>query len=75
MNNHFCKVGKIRFGLSEVLNLKEVENNYLKFSEEAYKLIHTDARLSDFLNEEAGKLKKLILNLKSSNINDIDAAF
>ncbi|MGV8814461.1 MAG: Lacal_2735 family protein [Gelidibacter sp.] len=75
MNQHFCKVGKIRFGLSEVINLKEIEKNYLKFSEEAYNLMQTDSSLSDFLYEEANKLKKLILSLKSANTNDVDAAF
>ena len=75
MNNHFCKVGKIKFGLSEVLNLKEVEHNYLKFSEEAYNLMQTDSALSDFLYEEARKLKKIILNLKNANTNDVDAVF
>lgn len=75
MNTHFCKVGKIKFGLNEVLNLKEVEKNYLKFTEEAYNLIQTDASLSDFLYHEASKLRKIILNLKNSEINDVDAAF
>lgn len=75
MNQHFCKVGKIKFGLNDVLNLKEVERNYLRFSEEAYNLMHTDASLSDFLYEEANKLKKIILSLKNSNTNDVDAAF
>ena len=75
MNTHFCKVGKIKFGLSEVLNLKELEKNYIKFSEEAYNMIHSDSGLSDFLYHEANKLKKNILNLKNANTNDIDAAF
>lgn len=75
MNTHFCKVGKIKFGLSEVLNLKELERNYLKFSEEAYNLIQTDASLSDFLYHEANKLKKIILNLKNSKTTDVGAAF
>ena len=61
MNKHFCKVGKIRFGLSEVINLKEVEKNYLKFSEEAYNLMQTDSSLSEILFEEANKLKQIIL--------------
>lgn len=75
MNTHFCKVGKIKFGLSEVLNLKELEKNYLKFSEEAYNMIQSDSSLSDFLYHEATKLKKIILNLKNANTNDVDAAF
>lgn len=75
MNKHFCKVGKIKFGLNEALNLKEVERNYIKFSEEAYNMIQTDSSLSDFLYEEANKLKKIILDLKNSKTNDVDAAF
>lgn len=75
MNTHFCKVGKIRFGLSEVINLKEVEKNYLKFSEEAYNLMQTDSSLSEILFEEANKLKQIILNLRNSDTNEVDAAF
>lgn len=75
MNTHFCKVGKIKFGLNEVLNLNEVEKNYLKFTEEAYNLLQTDASLSDFLYHEASKLRKIMLNLKNSSTNAIDAAF
>ncbi len=74
MNTHFCKVGKTKLSLSEVLNLKEVEQTYLRFMEEAYNLIQTDAGVSDFLYHEASKLKKIILNLKRSNSNDLDAA-
>jgi hypothetical protein len=75
MNTQFCKVGKIKFSLDEVLNSKEVENNYLKFTEEAYNSIQTDASLSDFLYHEASKLRKIILNLKNSKNDAIDAAF
>jgi hypothetical protein len=74
MNTHFCKVGKIKLGLSEALNLKELEQNYLRFIEEAYNLIQTDAGVSDFLYHEASKLKKMILNVRNSNSNDFDAA-
>lgn len=74
MNRHFCKVGKIKLGLSEALNLKELEQRYQRFIEEAYNLIQTDAGLSDFLYHEANKLKKSILNLKNSNSKDLDAA-
>lgn len=74
MNTHFCKVGKIKLGLSDPLNLKELEQSYLKFIEEAYNVFQTDAGLSDFLYHEASKLKKVMLNLKNSNSNDFDAA-
>lgn len=74
MDPHFCKVGRTKLGLSDVLNLKELEQNYLKFIEEAYNLIQTDASLSDFLYHEASKLKKTIFNVRSSNSNDFDAA-
>lgn len=75
MNTHNCKVGKVKFGLNEVLNLKEVEKNYIKFTEEAYNLLQSDASLSDFLYHEASKLRKIILNLKNSQTSDVDAAF
>ena len=73
MNTHFCKVGKTKLSLSEVLNLRELEQNYLRFIEEAYNVIQTDAGLSDFLYHEASKLKKTILNLKRSLSKDLDA--
>lgn len=75
MNAHNCKVGKVKFSLNEVLNIKEVEKNYLKFTEEAYSLLQSDASLSDFLYHEASKLRKIILNLKNSKTTDVDAAF
>ncbi|TDU42706.1 hypothetical protein BXY82_0099 [Gelidibacter sediminis] len=75
MNTQFCKVGKIKFSLNEVLNLKDIENNYLKFTEEAYNMLQTDTSLSDFLYHEASKLRKIILNLKNAQSNDVDAAF
>ena len=74
MNTHFCKVGRTKLSLSEVLNLKELEQKYLHFIEEAYNLIQTDAGVSDFLYHEASKLRKIIMNLKRSNSNDLDAA-
>ena len=75
MNTHFCKLGKTKLGLSEVLNLKELESTYLNFIEEAYNVTQTDSGLSDFLYHEASKLKKRILSLKRSNSNTLDAAF
>ena len=63
MNSHFCKVGRVRLSLSEVLGLKELEKKYLSFIEEAYNVRQTDAGLSDVLYHEASKLKKQILNL------------
>lgn len=74
MNTHFCKVGKTKIGWSDVLNLKELEQNYLQFIEEAYNVIQTDAGLSDFLYHEATKLKKTILNLQRSLSKDLDGA-
>ncbi|MEO6347206.1 MAG: hypothetical protein ABIO60_04770 [Aquaticitalea sp.] len=74
MNTHFCKVGRTKLIWSDVLNLKDLEQNYLRFIEEAYNLIQTDAGVSDFLYHEASKLKKIILNLKRSNSNDFDEA-
>ncbi|MBA6152979.1 hypothetical protein [Gelidibacter maritimus] len=75
MNTQNCKVGKVKFSLNEVLNLKEVEKNYIKFTEEAYNMLQLDASLSDFLYHEASKLRKIILNLKNSKPTDVDAAF
>lgn len=79
MNRHFCKVGKIKFGLNDaindVINLKEIEKNYLKFSEEAYSQLQVDSSLSDYLFHEAEKLKKKILSLRRITSNDPDAVF
>ena len=75
MNKHFCKVGRIKFGFCEILNLEEVERNYLKFSEDAYNPLQKDSSLNDVLHQEANRLKKIILNLKNSKSNNFDAAF
>ncbi len=74
MTIHNCKVGKVKFSLNEGLNLKELENNYLKFTKEAYNLLQPDESLSDFLYHEASKLREIISNLKNTKITDIDAA-
>jgi len=63
MNSHYCKVGRVKPSLSEVLSLKDLEKKYLDFIEEAYNLIQTDASLSDVLYYEAFKLKKNMLFL------------
>ena len=62
MNSHFCKVGKVRPSIGEVLGLKELEEKYSIFIEEAYNVMQTDASLSDILYYEALKLKKHIVN-------------
>lgn len=74
MNTHFCKVGKTKPSLSEVFNVKDLEQNYLRFIEEAYNLIQTDAGLSDFFYHEASKLKKTIFNLRNAISNNLDGA-
>ena len=63
MDSHFCKVGRVRPSLGEVLGLKELEKKYLSFMEEAYNVMQTDAGLSDILYYEASKLKKQILTI------------
>lgn len=63
MNSHFCKVGRVRPSLGQVLGLKELEKKYLSFIEEAYNIMQTDAGLSDILYYEASKLKKQILTI------------
>lgn len=75
MNPHFCKVGKIRPNLNKRFSLKELEKKYIKFTEDAYNTMHSDANLSDTLYFEASKLRDQILNLKGTNPNDFDAAF
>jgi DNA-binding transcriptional regulator PaaX len=62
MDSHFCKVGKVRPSIGEVWGLKELEEKYLSFIEEAYNVMQTDASLSDILYYEALKLKKHIVN-------------
>jgi hypothetical protein len=62
MNSHFCKVGRVRPSIGEVLGLKEMEEQYFSFIEEAYNVMQTDASLSDILYYEALKLKKHIVN-------------
>ena len=62
MNSHFCKVGRVRPSIGEVLGLKEMEEQYFSFIEEAYNVMQTDASLSDILYYEDLKLKKHIVN-------------
>ena len=62
MDSHFCKVGRVRPSIGEVLGLKEMEEQYFSFIEEAYNVMQTDASLSDILYYEALKLKKHIVN-------------
>jgi hypothetical protein len=69
MSPHFCKVGRVRPSLGDVLGLKELENKYLSFIEEAYNIMQTDAGMSDVLYHEASKLKKQILNLNQEENN------
>ncbi|WP_298903746.1 Lacal_2735 family protein [uncultured Psychroserpens sp.] len=75
MNSQFCKVGKIRPEINKVFSLKELEEKYVRFMEEAYNLEYTDMSLSDILLYEAHKLKQRILNLKKANTKDLDVAF
>lgn len=77
MDTHFCKVGKTRPYIYKTFNLKDLENRYSSFIEEAYNVEQTDMSLSDILFYEAHKLKQRILNLKrsSSKLKDFDVAF
>ena len=73
MNTHFCKIRSTRPKFNITSSLKELEQNYLQFIEEAYNVMQTDANLSDILYHEALKLKKTIFNLKHSD--GVDAGF
>ena len=75
MNSHFCKVGKTRAYIGPVFNLKDLENKYARFIEEAYNLEQTDMSLSDILFYEAHKLKLSITKLRNSGSKSLDAAF
>jgi len=65
MDSHFCKVGRVRPRIGEVLGLKELEKKYSSFIEEAYNVMQTDASLSDILYHDALKLKKHIVNFNT----------
>jgi hypothetical protein len=75
MNSHFCKVGKTRPNSNTTFSLKDLEDRYVRFVEEAYNVQQTDMSLSDILLFEAKKLKQHILNLKRTNSKDLDAVF
>jgi hypothetical protein len=75
MSTHLSNVSETKPKFSKTLGLKELERKYKTFIEEAYNVMQTDASLSDFLYFEASKLKKSILNFKSSDSNHFDAAF
>ncbi|MGB3606544.1 MAG: Lacal_2735 family protein [Psychroserpens sp.] len=74
MSTHFCKVGRSRPSQSKVFSLKDLEERYVRFIEEAYNIQQTDMSLSDLLCYEARKLKQQILNLKRTIAQDFDAA-
>lgn len=38
MNNHFCRVGKIKPNLSKVINLKEIEETIANFVDDISKV-------------------------------------
>jgi len=64
MSAQFCKIGKVKVDLKQILGLKELENKYKNFIEEAYNVSMTDASLSDMLYFEARKIKQIILKAK-----------
>ena len=64
MSSHFCKVGRVRPRGNTVFSLKDLEQKYSSFIEEAYNIEQTDMSLSDILFHEARKLKHRILSLK-----------
>lgn len=64
MSAQFCKKGKVKVDLKQILGLKELENKYKNFIEEAYNVSMTDASLSDMLYFEARKIKQIILKAK-----------
>ena len=74
MNTQFCKIGKTRPTTNKIFSLKELEDKYARFKEEAYSIEHTNASLSDILLYEAYKLKQRILNLKKVNVKGFDVA-
>ncbi|WP_460218393.1 Lacal_2735 family protein [Psychroserpens sp. MEBiC05023] len=75
MDSHFCKVGATRLNHHKVFNIKDLENKYTQFIEEAYNVKQTDMGLSDILFFEARKLKQRILSLKRLHSKDLDAVF
>ena len=74
MNTQYCKIGKSRFQLNRLPNLKELEHKYLSFVEEAYNVRQLDASISDYLYFEASKLKQHILRFKEVIAKNLDAA-
>lgn len=64
MEPQFCKVGRITPSAYISHNLKKLEQEYEKFVDEAYSLMHNDTSISDSLFYEASRLKKKILTLK-----------
>ncbi len=74
MNPHFCRVGNRKPNLTKILPLRDLEQSYLNFMEQAYNVMHSDVSLSDTLFYEASRLKRLISSLKIKS-NHFDAAF
>ncbi|EGV42648.1 Lacal_2735 family protein [Bizionia argentinensis JUB59] len=68
MSAQFCRIGKKKVDLKQLLGLKELEKKYKSFIEEAYNVKSTDASLSDVLYYEARKIKQLIINSKHCDV-------
>ena len=60
-----CKIGKISSRASIKLKLKQLEEQYHRFMEDAYSLMYLDSGISDVLFFEASRLKKRLLRIKS----------
>ncbi len=42
MNNHFCRVGKIKPNLNKLISLKELENRIANFVEDTTKVEYSE---------------------------------
>ncbi|WP_228850863.1 hypothetical protein [Aegicerativicinus sediminis] len=65
MYPQYCKIGKVTSRASLKLRLKQLEEQYHRFMEEAYSLMYIDSGISDILFFEALRLKKRLLRFKS----------
>lgn len=64
MTTQFCKVGNASMRLKNYDVLKDVQNTYKLYIEQAYNLKFSDSSLSDVFYFEAYRLKKQLQNLK-----------
>ncbi|SHJ23919.1 hypothetical protein [Pseudozobellia thermophila] len=63
MENQYCKVGQVTSIAADRNAINLLEHQYQSFLEKASSLEYTDARLVEFFEQKAQKIKKILENM------------